>query len=685
MLQRQEARLERLEEEEREAKQKWETKAAELERAETDPNTDARTIQALTRAEARLKEVYDRATKARERQEDRVDALIANQSQAGGLDELRLSKSVIQEIQDLAQLIIQDEWDMVIPPGHGFWPSPSNDRFSAFFHRPCYTEIMNLIWGDIEQFRPDYETPQKQHYGDKCVSAVVTGNPGIGKSWFSMFALTSLLKRSHTIEVYLRFVGHDKYSSHIRFRKSEGKITVDEHPPPSSNASNAPFAVYLWDPHQDRNVTLPATCAFVIVTSSPRTDVCRPFEEGKLGGNSRIIYMPAPNYAEILEMNNWMQRTVGSSVDEMIIQQVWTVEGANLRKIFSKKRRTDEKIVDDLQLVDRSVSLKSVVTNVQRLPDVKVCHRIFSCVVTRDFKVVGYECLSKHIYRLLIMQALDLSLSDLIEIAFENHLAAPYHFEDMLMRLFAIGFGNCVLEPCSSEHRVAQNRSSLRNLALTFQSMEWYSESSHELSTPPTNQPIPTPLPQEIEGGEGHLFDVARTDQGVHTTDNFESFEIEVGRAVGQRRAIFEPMDTAYPVVDAFITFGSNEEAGGKYRLVGIQSTVGPDHEVNLSKLQEKLALINTQLTIPITMDDFLLVMVVRNMNIDSEINTDETYRRRTVKFKSIRPNEQKPDVYVMGVSKNTANRILRTWRSQCNDRFPPTGIVRVGKRKQDT
>eukprot|EP00036_Acanthoecidae_sp_10tr_P020486 CAMPEP_0206309780 /NCGR_PEP_ID=MMETSP0106_2-20121207/12575_1 /ASSEMBLY_ACC=CAM_ASM_000206 /TAXON_ID=81532 /ORGANISM="Acanthoeca-like sp., Strain 10tr" /LENGTH=707 /DNA_ID=CAMNT_0053740909 /DNA_START=118 /DNA_END=2242 /DNA_ORIENTATION=- len=166
---------------------------------------------------------------------------------------------------------------VTLPEGVG-WVT---ENARHMFVRPCWVKLYDVVMGKMES-----------RAGTKGEGIILTGNPGIGKSWFLSYVLYRVASEMPTRAVVFESVAEEKLwvfgaDGSVRQLDWEQRRHVEE--------LNDASTIYLFDP-AGHNTGEPYRClAFTIIASSPNKNNYR--DMLKHGG--KILYMPPWSLAEL--------------------------------------------------------------------------------------------------------------------------------------------------------------------------------------------------------------------------------------------------------------------------------------------------------------------------------------------------------------------------------------------------
>mmetsp|Transcript_12456 Transcript_12456/g.37376 ORF Transcript_12456/g.37376 Transcript_12456/m.37376 type:complete len:698 (-) Transcript_12456:1189-3282(-) len=169
---------------------------------------------------------------------------------------------------------------VTLPEGVG-WVT---ENARHMFVRPCWVKLYDVVMGKMES-----------RAGTKGEGIILTGNPGIGKSWFLSYVLYRVASEMPTRAVVFESVAEEKLwvfgaDGSVRQLDWEQRRHVEE--------LNDASTIYLFDPagHNTGQTREPYRClAFTIIASSPNKNNYR--DMLKHGG--KILYMPPWSLAEL--------------------------------------------------------------------------------------------------------------------------------------------------------------------------------------------------------------------------------------------------------------------------------------------------------------------------------------------------------------------------------------------------
>jgi len=184
-----------------------------------------------------------------------------------------------------------------------------------------------------------YEIAKQYADHNESEGAIITGNPGIGKSWFLSYCLFNLAQEKRT--VFFESVARDKaWLFTPDTLVEEFNPLRDEFPPETAD----PRTIYLFDPatktrRQPRNVK-----AFTIVASSPNPNN---YHDLSNRTNNAKFYMPCWNWEEVSSTLNFLPQ-----LDRNTVKDRFDKYGGKPRYIFTIKDTWHTALEDAIATTD---------------------------------------------------------------------------------------------------------------------------------------------------------------------------------------------------------------------------------------------------------------------------------------------------------------------------------------------
>jgi len=235
---------------------------------------------------------------------------------------------------------------------------------------------------------------------------VITGNPGIGKSWFINYCLYRFASEKKTV-----FVESVSQNKAWLFRPNLPVLLFD---PASSvafpNELDNPNTIYLFDPAGNKTAREPRQVkAFTVVTASPNNAHYQQF----IKRVENRLYMPCWSEDEIVEISNY--RPPHIKIEE--VMQRYYKYGGIIRHIFAKNDEVYSRDLDSAINTFQPDLLYKTPAGLEVMP--KASHCLFGYIVSSDYQNATLSFLSdeictrvlSHIHKLKLVSALHFVLA----------------------------------------------------------------------------------------------------------------------------------------------------------------------------------------------------------------------------------------------------------------------------------
>jgi hypothetical protein len=241
------------------------------------------------------------------------------------------------------------------------------EAFSKLFVRDCYKELFEIIL--------------EFHKTDGSQGMIVTGNPGIGKSYFLFYCLFRFIKMGKTVV----FESSQQKVSWL-YRPNEATLCLEDAPNEEVflEQLRSKSSIYLFDANQKppRSVN-----AFTIIASSPQTETYKEFFKTE-GVNK--LYMPEWSRSEIENMPS-------SSLTSEKKSEMYEKYGGIPRYI-----KNDDKWGRILLEKIGACDATDVIKTAGNLENYRESHMILQYVVNDEYQVESVRFASNYVFELVI-------------------------------------------------------------------------------------------------------------------------------------------------------------------------------------------------------------------------------------------------------------------------------------------
>mmetsp|Transcript_1142 Transcript_1142/g.1461 ORF Transcript_1142/g.1461 Transcript_1142/m.1461 type:complete len:538 (+) Transcript_1142:34-1647(+) len=240
------------------------------------------------------------------------------------------------------------------------------ERFSELIVRDCYKKLFDIILDS-------YGTAESQ-------GTIVTGNPGIGKSYFLFYCLFRFIKLGKTV-----VFESSQQNSYWLYRPNEATLCLEGVSPEDVflEQLRSRSTVFLFDPNKDSPTSVKA---FTIIAASPQIENFKEFFKTE-GVNK--LFMPGWSRAEVEKMPSSLTSDQKS-------------------EMYQKYGGIPRYIKNDLKWgailfgkVD-ACNPTDVIKSAGLLENYRESHMLLQYVVNDDYQVESVQFASNYIFELLI-------------------------------------------------------------------------------------------------------------------------------------------------------------------------------------------------------------------------------------------------------------------------------------------